>query len=382
MPYLDHAATSPVLPAAREAFLAALDANLGNASALHTAGQAAHQLVESARQEVAALIGADPSEIIFTSGSSEGNNTVIHTFAGQNILASAIEHDSILQAARHWGQLTELPVDKFGYVTPATATQLTQQHHPALVSVMTASNELGTLEPLADLVAATHAAGARFHTDATAAVGKIPLDVHALDLDYLTLSAHKIGGIIGVGALYVKAGAPLESLIYGGHQEHGRRAGTYATPLLAAFGAATREVRTQDYPTQYQERVRPLRDQLAQRILAEVPHASLNTNLTNSLPHLLNCSFAAAEGESIQLYLDLKANIAVSTGSACASGDGRPSHVLMATRHDAEVAHSSVRFSLGLETTEQDITTTVTALRDTVGYLQGISTIQTGEKHG
>ena len=381
MPYLDHAATSPVLPAAREAFLAALDANLGNASALHTAGQAAHQLVESARQEVAALIGADPSEIIFTSGSSEGNNTVIHTFAGQNILASAIEHDSILQAAHHWGQLTELPVDQFGYVTPATATQLTQQHHPALVSVMTASNELGTLEPLAELVAATHAAGAHFHTDATAAVGKIPLDVHALDLDYLTLSAHKIGGIIGVGALYVKAGAPLEPLIYGGHQEHGRRAGTYATPLLAAFGAAAHAVRTQNYPAQYQERIRPLRDQLAQRILAEVPHASLNTNLANSLPHLLNCSFAAAEGESIQLCLDLKANIAVSTGSACASGDGRPSHVLMATRHDAEVAHSSVRFSLGLETTEQDITTTVTALRDTVGYLQGISTIQTGEKH-
>lgn len=382
MPYLDHAATSPVLPAAREAFLAALDANLGNASALHAAGQAAHQLVESARREVAALIGADPSEIIFTSGSSEGNNTVIHTFAGQNILASAIEHDSILQAARHWGQLTELPVDQFGYVTPATATQLTQQHHPALVSVMTASNELGTLEPLPELVAATHAAGAHFHTDATAAVGKIPLDVHALDLDYLTLSAHKIGGMIGVGALYVKAGAPLEPLIYGGHQEHGRRAGTYATPLLAAFGAAAHAVRTQNYPAQYQERIRPLRDQLAQRILTEVPHASLNTNLANSLPHLLNCSFAAAEGESIQLYLDLKANIAVSTGSACASGDGRPSHVLMATRHDAEVAHSSVRFSLGLETTEQDIATTVTALRDTVGYLQGISTIQTGEKHG
>ena len=363
MPYLDHAATSPVLPAAREAFLAALDANLGNASALHTAGQTAHQLVESARQEVA------------------GNNTVIHTFAGQKILASAIEHDSILQAARHWGQLTELPVDQFGYVTPATAIQLTQQHHPALVSVMAASNELGTLEPLPELVAATHAAGAHFHTDATAAVGKIPLDVHALDLDYLTLSAHKIGGMIGVGALYVKAGAPLEPLIYGGHQEHGRRAGTYATPLLAAFGAAAHAVRTQNYPAQYQERIRPLRDQLAQRILAEVPHASLNTNLANSLPHLLNCSFAAAEGESIQLYLDLKANIAVSTGSACASGDGRPSHVLMATRHDAEVAHSSVRFSLGLETTEQDITTTVTALRDTVGYLQGISTIQTGEKH-
>lgn len=381
MPYLDHAATSPVLPAAREAFLAALDANLGNASTLHTAGQAAHQLVESARQEVAALIGADPSEIIFTSGSSEGNNTIIHTFAGQNILASAIEHDSILQAARHWGQLTELPVDQFGYVTPATATQLAQQHHPALVSVMTASNELGTLEPLAELVAVAHAAGAHFHTDATAAVGKIPLDVHALGVDYLTLSAHKIGGIIGVGALYVKAGAPLEPLIYGGHQEHDRRAGTYATPLLAAFGAAAHAVRTQNYPAQYQERIRPLRDQLAQRILAEVPHASLNTNLANSLPHLLNCSFAAAEGESIQLYLDLKANIAVSTGSACASGDGRPSHVLMATRHDAEVAHSSVRFSLGLETTEQDITTTVTALRDTVGYLQGISTIQTGEKH-
>lgn len=381
MPYLDHAATSPLLPAARAALLAALDAPLGNASALHTPGHQAHELVETARREVAALIGADPSEIIFTSGSSESNNTVLHTFAGQTIAISAIEHDSVDRAAAYWGQCLVLPVTRTGEVEATAASRLIAQHRPALVSVMAASNELGTLEPLAELATAAHATGARFHTDATTAVGKIPLDVHALGVDYLTLSAHKIGGPIGVGALYVRHGTPLEPLIIGGHQEHGIRSGTYPAPLLAAFGAAAHEVRTQNYPAQYAQRVRPLRDQLAQQILAEVPHASLNTDLDHALPHLLNCSFAAAEGESIQLYLDLKANIAVSTGSACASGTGQPSHALMATHHDAEVAHSSVRFSLGLETTEQDVAATVAALRETVSYLQGISTLTTGENY-
>ena len=381
MPYLDHAATSPLLPAARAALLAALDAPLGNASALHTPGHQAHELVETARREVAALIGADPSEIIFTSGSSESNNTVLHTFAGQTIAISAIEHDSVDRAAAYWGQRLVLPVTRTGEVEATAASRLIAQHRPALVSVMAASNELGTLEPLTELATAAHATGARFHTDATTAVGKIPLDVHALGVDYLTLSAHKIGGPIGVGALYVRHGAPLEPLIIGGHQEHGLRSGTYPAPLLAAFSAAAREVRTQNYPAQYAQRVRPLRDQLAQQILAEVPHASLNTDLDHALPHLLNCSFAAAEGESIQLYLDLKANIAVSTGSACASGTGQPSHALMATHHDAEVAHSSVRFSLGLETTEQDVAATVAALRETVSYLQGISTLTTGENY-
>ena len=379
MLYLDHAATSPMLPEAKTALLAALDAPLGNAAALHQAGHTAHNLIESARQEIAQLIGAKPHEIIFTSGSSEANNTVMHIFAGQTIAASAIEHDSILKSSATWGQSVLLPTDPTGRVDTKAAAKIIRERHPQLVSVMTANNELGTFEPITELAALAHAAGAQFHTDATAAVGKIPIDVRALDVDYLTLSAHKIGGAVGVGALYVRDGAPFAPLIFGGHQENGRRAGTSPTPLIAAFGAAAHVVRAQNFPAQYQRQVRPLRDQLARRILSEVPHAQLNTPLDRSLPHILNCSFAAAEGESIQLYLDLKANIAVSTGSACAAGNGQPSHVIMATHHDAEVAHSSIRFSLGLDTTPADLDTTVAALKDTVTYLQSISTIKIKE---
>lgn len=379
MLYLDHAATSPMLPEAKTALLAALDAPLGNAAALHQAGHTAHNLIESARQEIAQLIGAKPHEIIFTSGSSEANNTVMHIFAGQTIAASAIEHDSILKSSATWGQFVLLPTDPTGRVDTKAAAKIIRERHPRLISVMVANNELGTFEPIAELAALAHAAGAQFHTDATAAVGKIPLDVRALDVDYLTLSAHKIGGAIGVGALYVRDGAPFAPLIFGGHQENGRRAGTSPTPLIAAFGAAAHVVRAQNFPAQYQRQVRPLRDQLARRILSEVPHAQLNTPLDRSLPHILNCSFAAAEGESIQLYLDLKANIAVSTGSACAAGNGQPSHVIMATHHDAEVAHSSIRFSLGLDTTPADLDTTVAVLKDTVTYLQSISTIKIKE---
>ena len=379
MLYLDHAATSPMLPEAKTALLAALDAPLGNAAALHQAGHTAHNLIESARQEIAQLIGAKPHEIIFTSGSSEANNTVMHIFAGQTIAASAIEHDSILKSSATWGQSVLLPTDPTGRVDTKAAAKIIRERHPRLISVMVANNELGTFEPIAELAALAHAAGAQFHTDATAAVGKIPIDVRALDVDYLTLSAHKIGGAVGVGALYVRDGAPFAPLIFGGHQENGRRAGTSPTPLIAAFGAAAHAVRTQNLPAQYQRQVQPLRDQLARRILSEVPHAQLNTPLDHSLPHILNCSFAAAEGESIQLYLDLKANIAVSTGSACAAGNGQPSHVIMATHHDAEVAHSSIRFSLGLDTTPADLDTTVAALKDTVTYLQSISTIKIKE---
>ena len=379
MPYLDHAATSPMLPEAKTALLAALDAPLGNAAALHQAGHTAHNLIESARQEIAQLIGAKPHEIIFTSGSSEANNTVMHIFAGQTIAASAIEHDSILKSSATWGQSVLLPTDPTGRVDTKAAAKIIRERHPRLISVMVANNELGTFEPIAELAALAHAAGAQFHTDATAAVGKIPIDVRALDVDYLTLSAHKIGGAIGVGALYVRDGAPFAPLIFGGHQENGRRAGTSPTPLIAAFGAAAHVVRAQNFPAQYQRQVRPLRDQLARRILSEVPHAQLNTPLDHSLPHILNCSFAAAEGESIQLYLDLKANIAVSTGSACAAGNGQPSHVIMATHHDAEVAHSSIRFSLGLDTRPADLDLTVAVLKDTVTYLQSISTIKIKE---
>ena len=412
--YADHAATSPLLPEAKQAMLDAWDNYPGHASALHTPGHTAHNLIEEARAAIAQLINADPCEIIFTSGGSESNNTVINIFAGQSVAVSATEHPSILEPARTRCQVTELPADKWGVVLGDCFGSFRETEHksplaaatyipdgaqrpaydvpnakgvsekdpkksPKLTSIMLANNELGTSNNIQPLAAAAHRHGAFFHTDATQALGKIPINVKKLDVDYMTISAHKIGGPVGIGALYVKQGAPFTPFIIGGHQEHGRRAGTYATAQIAGFGAAAQYALDHNTPQQYKEKVAPLRNKLARRILAEIPYSSINTP-KQALPNILNVSFQAAEGESIQLYLDAKADIIVSTGSACASGDGKPSHVIMATHNDAEVAHSSIRFSLGLNTTEQDINQIMQELPDIVKYLQQISTIKPREE--
>lgn len=378
--YLDYAATAPLLPATRAKMLEIMDLNLGNASSLHTPGHQADAIIEEARAHVATLINADPSEIIFTSGGSEANNTVANIFAGKNVAASAIEHPSVLEALKARAQNCELiKVNRYGFVD--------QQDVPLdvdLVSVMLANNELGSIQPIAEITQKLHANPSQsnnqrtfVHSDATQALGKIHIDVKELGVDYLTISAHKIGGPIGIGALYVKKGSPYRPLILGGHQENKRRAGTSNTLLIAGFGAAAKWCRDNWSCKKYQQ-IRPLRDQLAERILKEVPHSSINSSLENSLPNILNVSFQAAEGESIQLYLDAE-NIIVSTGSACAAGDIQPSHVLMATKNDAEVAHSSIRFSLGLDTTESDIDRVMAALPKIVTRLQGISTIKIKE---
>lgn len=375
MIYLDNAATTPLLPEARAAMLAAMDLPLGNASALHSAGHQAYQLVEEARAAVASLINAQPAEIIFTSGGSEANNTVMETFRGQNVATSSIEHPSILEAAKaRAANLTLLPVDQFGHVCPADCAAAADKIN--LLSVMLANNELGTIQPIKEISQAAKRQNPQLflHSDATQALGKIPLDVQKLGVDYLTLSAHKIGGPIGVGALYVRSGAPFTSLIKGGHQEAGRRAGTINTLGIVGFGAAARWCREQHSGQKWQ-RVAQLRDQLRDRILESVPYSSCNSPADDCLPNLLNMSFQAAEGESIQLYLDI-AGVAVGTGSACAAGDLQPSHVLMASRGDAEVAHSSIRFSLGLDTTPADLDAVLAALPGIIQRLQGISTVQ------
>ena len=374
MIYLDGAATSKLLPSVKTAMLAAMDADLGNASSLHSAGQRAKNLIEDARQKVADLINADPAEILFTSGGSESNNTVIHTFAEKTIATSAVEHPSVLEPTKKSAKShLLLPVDEQGIVSPKNLP-------PAdLYSVMFANNELGTIEPIKQL-AAKKPKNSFFHSDLTQAVGKTKLDVKTLGLDYATFSAHKIGGPVGIGALFVKKGSPLTPLILGGHQEHGLRAGTYPTVQIAGFGAAADFI-TKTHPWKiYKERVSLFRNYLASRILKEIPFSSLNTPLDHSLANILNVSFAAAEGESIQLYLDLKGNIIVSTGSACASGDGKPSHVIMATKNDAEIAHSSIRFSLDLETTKEDIDKIMDLLPDIIKNLQSISTIKPKEQ--
>ena len=376
--YLDYAATSPLLPEVIDAMHLAEEKFFANASALHTPGHLAMNEIERARRLLAQTISAKPSEIIFTSGASEANNTIIRTFEGHVIRTSPLEHHSILE----------------------TAKQYRGDKSPKLYSYMLANNETGEICDLSEVVKrasndvivdwpemfnkktewgkpiATVKKSGYVHSDMTQALGKIPIDVDALGVDYATFAAHKIGGPVGVGALYVRKGVPFTPLIVGGNQEHKRRGGTYNTVGIIGFGAAIESVLKDKSWELYDAKVRKLRDNLAQRILDEIPGSSLNTDVTpgTSLPNILNMSFRAAEGESIQLYLDAE-EIIVSTGSACAAGDTKPSHVLMAKTGDAEVAHSSIRFSFGLENTMQDVDKVMKVLPGIIHRLQGMSTI-------
>ena len=354
MTYLDYAATSPLLPEVIDAMNTAERRYFANASALHTPGHLAMNEIEHTRGLLAEMINAKPEEIIFTSGASESNNTVIRTFEGHKIITSPLEHHSIIEAAAIYGGEGE----------------------PALYSYMLANNEIGEILPVKEQVKKAHKEGAFAHSDLTQVLGKLPIDVKELDLDYATFSAHKIGGPIGVGALYVRKGAPFKPLIIGGNQEKKRRGGTYNTVGIIGFGVALEHLNKVNSWSLYDAKVRKLRDKLAERILAEIPGSSLNTELERdkSLPNILNASFEAAEGESIQLYLDAE-GVIVSTGSACAAGDAKPSHVLMAKTGDAEVAHSSIRFSFSPDNTEADIEKVMAVLPGIVDRLQQISTV-------
>ncbi|MBR2841313.1 cysteine desulfurase [Candidatus Saccharibacteria bacterium] len=373
MTYLDYAATVPILPEVREAMHEAEEKFYANASALHTPGHLAMNEIEKTRGLLAELIGAEPEEIIFTSGASESNNTVIHTFEGCQIETSPLEHHSIIEAVKVYRG----------------------RKLPRLYSYMLANNETGEFLKLPEINRGKYSDSPLFevqddwghalvadrrkaylHSDLTQVLGKIPINVHELWLDYATFSAHKIGGPVGVGALYVRKGVPFKPLIIGGNQEKKRRGGTYNTVGIVGFGTALRRVLDERTWIRYDTEVRKLRDLLAKRILKEIPGGSLNTDITPgaSLPNILNASFKAAEGESIQLYLDAE-GIIVSTGSACAAGDTKPSHVLMAKTGDAEVAHSSIRFSFGLDNTVDDVEHVMQVLPGIVKRLQQISTI-------
>ena len=393
MIYLDSAATSPLLPVVKEKMFEILEeesrAEVGNASALYSAGVKAKTLIESAREKVAALIGAKPREILFTSGGSESNNTVIKTFSGKNLAVSSVEHPSILRPAEAEAKnLSLIPVDSTGKISLDFLEKLLEnptdsERFPSLISVMLANNELGVLEPITEVATnLKHKTQLRkkiyLHSDATQAVGKIPINVKSLGVDYLTFSAHKIGGPLGVGVLFIKSGSLFRPLILGGEQENSRRAGTYNLPGIVGLGTAAEYCLKNKTWNLYEEKIRPLRDFLAKELLKKIPTARLNTDLKNSLPNLLNLSFPAAEGESIQLYLDLN-GVQVSTGSACASGSLEPSHVLMAIHHDPESAHNSIRFSLSLETTRADLEKVIETLPPIVSRLQGISTIKIKE---
>ena len=382
--YLDYNATTPLHPVVKDAMIADLEL-YANASSMHEAGRRARSRVESARAAVALLVGAgaDPEQIIFTSGGSESNNTVFATMfhlgrrgPRKGIVTTAIEHPCVLNAAK-WLESEGFPVtfvgvDDHGRIR-MDELQAAVGSDTLLVSVMAANNEIGTIQDMVAISRIAKAAGAWLHSDATQAVGKVPVDVDSWGVDYLTMSCHKLYGPKGVGALYLRKGAPLEPLIRGGHQEHGHRAGTYNNIGILGFGTAA-ELALAELP-EYAARVTALRNRLRDGIVQMIPKVRINGHPVTVLPNTLNVSFPGAEGESILLYLDL-AGIHVSTGSACASGSLEPSHVLLATGVGPELAHGSIRFSLGRDTTEAEIDYVLQQLPPIIARLRAMSTIE------
>lgn len=374
--YLDYAATTPLRAEVLQAMWPYFTERPGNASSLHAVGQQAKRALEESRTSVARCLGCRPDEIVFTSGGTESNNQAIVGAAlalrerGRHIVTSAIEHHSVLNLCR-WlesqgFQVTFLPVDGSGSVDMQCLRD-NLRDDTALVSVMLANNEVGTLQPVAEIARLAHERGICAHTDAVQAVGKLPVDVRNLGVDLLSLTAHKFGGPKGVGALFVRQGTHLVPLFYGGHQERALRPGTQNIPGVVGLAAALR-LAQQELATE-PARLEHLRDQLEAGILARVPQARINARATQRLPNISNVSFADLDGESLLLALDQR-GIAVSTGSACSAGSTEPSHVLQALGA-ALPGEGALRFSLGHANSEDDVDYTLQTLTEAVAALRG-----------
>lgn len=377
--YLDNAATTRVRPEAVQAALPIMTEIYGNPSSIHSFGREAKKALEKARCQVAAAIGAKKEEIYFTAGGSESDNWalkgVAHTLSsnGKHIITTAIEHHAILHTCaaleKEGFTVTYLPVDEYGRVT-AEQVEKALTPETILVSVMMANNEIGTLEPIAEIGAVCKAHKVLFHTDAVQAVGHLPIDVKAMNIDLLSLSGHKFYAPKGTGALYIRTGVRLQNLIEGGAQERSRRAGTENLPAIVGMGAAI-ELITAEMPEET-PRMTALRDKLIRGILDAIPESRLNGHPTQRLPGNVNISVRYIEGESLLLSLDM-AGIAASSGSACTSGSLDPSHVLLAIGLPHEIAHGSLRFSLGRETTEEQIDYVLEQLPKIVERLRAMS---------
>lgn len=367
--YLDHAATTPVLPAAAAALADEL-ARAGNPSSLHASGRAARRTVEESRERLAAALGARPSEVVFTSGGTEADNlALLGLYRARRaadprrtrVLVSAVEHHAVLDPARwlaaHEGaQAVPLPVDGDGVLDlDALHDELTAHaDEVALVSVMWANNEVGALQPVTEVVAAAHAHGIPVHADAVQALGQVPVDFAASGLDAMTVTAHKLGGPVGVGALVARRGLALEPVVHGGGQERGVRSGTLAAPLVAAFAVAAEAAVAGR--SSFAARVAALRDRLVAGVLATVPGATLRgpADPALRLPANAHLTFAGCEGDSL-LYLLDAAGVEVSTGSACQAGVPQPSHVLLAMGVGEDDARGALRFSFGHTSTDDDV---------------------------
>ena len=388
--YLDFNATTPVEPRVIEAMLPYFSDEFGNASSIHSPGQRARAAAETAREQVAALIGAKPKEIVFTSGGTESDNHAIfgavnasarpvnaaQSLSPQHrphIITTTIEHEAVLNACQALEKtgvaVTYLPVDREGVVSPDSLRNAVRKE-TALITIMHANNEIGTLQPLEEIGRIAKEREVILHTDAVQSVGKIRVDVNALDVDFLSLSGHKLYAPKGVGALYVRSGTPVQQLLYGGHHQRGFRPGTENVAGIVGLGAAAELARNS--MADDAKRSAELRDRLECGLVERVPHIRLNAGNAPRTPNTTNIMFTGIEGEALVIALDLK-GLACSVGAACSSGAVEPSHVLTAIGLSQEEAKSSLRFSLGRHTTEEEIEFALEVIPAAVGQLRQLS---------
>jgi len=392
--YMDHAATTPVDPRVVEAMLPYFSEKYGNASSIYSLGREARQAIEQARETVADILGCKPEEVIFTSCGSESDNLAIrgvafarrHLGKGNHIITSPIEHHAVghtvEQLEKHFGfEVTYVPVDKYGVVDPDDVGRAIRDD-TILITIMYANNEVGTIEPIAEIGKIAHEKGIPFHTDAVQAGGALDLNVDRLNVDLLSLSAHKFYGPKGIGVLYVRKGTPLLPMQTGGAHERNRRAGTENVPYIVGLATALRlayeELESNN------ERIRRLRDKLIQGLLSRIPEAQLTGHPTERLPNNASFVIKYVEGESMLLNLDMQ-GVCASSGSACTSASLEPSHVLLAMGIPPEVAHGSLRLTLGRENTDEDVDYVLTILPGIVEKLRAMSPLynapfKTGER--
>ncbi|MBP1726707.1 MAG: cysteine desulfurase NifS [Deltaproteobacteria bacterium] len=377
--YLDYAATTPTDPEAVRAMLPYFSETFGNPSSAHEFGRDARAAVEAARENVAGLLGAKAAEIVFTSGGTESNNFAIKGVAyanrnkGNHIITSSIEHHAVTEPchflAKQGFEVTVLPVDRYGMVDPDTVGKAITDR-TVLISIMHANNEIGTIQPIAEIGKLAREKGIYFHTDAVQTFAHIPFTVESLNVDLLSLSAHKLYGPKGVGAIYIRKGTRITSFMHGGEQEGRRRASTHNVPGIVGLSSAV-EIAKEKLQEEMATQTR-LRDRLIRGILERIDHSRLNGHPTQRLPNNVNVSIEFVEGESMLLSLDME-GIACSTGSACSSGSLDPSHVILAIGLSHEMAHGSLRFSLGRFTEEGDIDRVLEALAPIVEKLRRMS---------
>jgi cysteine desulfurase len=376
--YLDNNATTPVLPEVFEAMRPYFAEHFGNASSIHHHGQETRAAIERARESVAALLGCRSSEIVFTSGGTEGDNLAISGLAhpGDHVITSTIEHHAVLNTCKHFEamgcELTIVPVDGRGLVDP-TDVRRALRPNTKVITIMMANNETGVLQPVEEIGKIAAEADVYFHTDAVQAAGKVEIDVKRIACDLLSISGHKLHAPQGVGALYVRKGTILQPMLYGGSHERSRRAGTENVPAIVGLGKAA-EVAREALERGDLARMSAMRDRMEQKILSQVEATGVNGEGAPRVPNTTNIHFDYIEGEALVIALDLK-GLAVSTGAACSSGAIEPSHVLTAMGLPPEIARASLRFSLGKQNTEDDVEFALDLVPQTVARLRELSPV-------